>query len=63
MKILFDAEACACHGQCIAAAPELFAFDDDGYLQILNAEPPEDLWVLAEDAADACPVQAITLEK
>ncbi len=61
MKIVFDAEACACHGQCCSAAPELFAFGDDGSLKVLIEEPPEELWEAAEDAADVCPVQAISL--
>jgi ferredoxin len=61
MKIVFDADVCACHGQCVSAAPELFAFDDSGKLKVLIEEPPEDLWVGAGDAADVCPTQAITL--
>ena len=61
MKIVHDPKACASHGQCVSAAPELFAFDDNGNLKVLIEEPPEDLWEAAEDAADVCPVQAITL--
>lgn len=63
MKIVFDADACACHGQCCSAAPELFEFDDDGNLVVKITEPGEELWEAAEDAADLCPVQAITLER
>ena len=61
MKIVFNADACACHGQCVSAAPELFAFDDDGNLKVLIDEPPPELYEAAEDAADMCPVQAIEL--
>ena len=61
MKIVFDADACACHGQCVSAAPELFAFDDAGNLKVLIVEPPPELYDAAEDAADLCPVQAIQL--
>ena len=62
MKIVHDADACACHGQCVGAAPELFTFGPDGKLQVLLPEPPEDLHEAAQDAADMCPVQAIRLE-
>ena len=62
MKIVFDADACACHGQCVGAAPELFAFADDGSLKILLSNPPENLLEAAQDAMDMCPVQALSLE-
>lgn len=32
MKICVDLEKCKLHGQCIIAAPDLFAFDADGKL-------------------------------
>jgi ferredoxin len=32
MKIHVDPELCDLHGQCVFAAPEIFAFDDAGEL-------------------------------
>jgi ferredoxin len=61
MRIVFDAEVCACHGQCVGAAPELFKFADDGSLVVINPTPPEDLREAAQDAVDLCPTQALSL--
>ena len=63
MKIVFDADACACHGQCVGAAPELFAFAEDGTLKVLVQTPPDNLVEAAEDAVDMCPVQALSLKE
>ena len=62
MRIIHDEERCARHGLCVGAAPEIFAFAKDGSLKVLLREPPEDLREAAEDAADACPTQAISIE-
>jgi ferredoxin len=61
MKICVDLNKCQDHGQCVIAAPDVFAFGDDGKLTWV-AEPDDRLRQDIEDAADACPEQAITLE-
>lgn len=61
MKICVDLARCQLHGQCVIAAPKLFAFGDDGRLK-WTKEPDEALRQDAEDAADVCPTQAITIE-
>ena len=43
-------------------APEVFEVRDDGFLYVLQEEPPETLRGDVESAARSCPVQAITLE-
>jgi ferredoxin len=35
----------------------------DGYLYILQENPPEDLWDKVRQAADLCPTAAITIEE
>jgi ferredoxin len=40
----------------------VFEVRDDGYLYILQEEPPEDLRGKVEEAARVCPTQAITIE-
>jgi ferredoxin len=60
VRVEVDREACRTHGQCTIAAPEVFSFDAAGEL-VYVAEPDEGLRVVAEDAMDACPEQAITL--
>jgi ferredoxin len=63
MRIIIDQERCEGHGQCVAAAPEVFAFDDDGLTVVL--QDPVD--ATAEDAARAavrrCPVAALQIEE
>lgn len=60
MKVIVDLEVCQNYGQCVFAAPEIFDLDDAGELvyteSVEDSARPE-----AEDAAIACPVQAITI--
>jgi ferredoxin len=62
MKVIFDETKCKLHAQCRGAAPELFDFSPDGKLVVLNANPPEELREALQDAIDACPEQAISME-
>lgn len=62
MKIVFDRDKCKLHAQCRGAAPELFSFAPDGSLVILDETPPEELREALQDAVDACPEQAISIE-
>ena len=61
MRIAVDLNVCADHGQCAIAAPDIFQMDADGHL-VFNARPDDALRSDAEDAADACPEQAITIQ-
>ncbi|MFF0741597.1 ferredoxin [Streptomyces sp. NPDC004111] len=61
MKVVVDMDICQDHGQCVFAAPEVFRLDDNGKL-VYVAEPDESLREDIEDAADVCPLQAITIE-
>lgn len=61
MKICVDLEKCQLHGQCVIAAPKLFSFGDDGKLQWVE-HPDAAARSEAEEAADVCPEQAITIE-
>ena len=60
MQISVDRALCVGHGQCEIAAPEVFRVGQDG-------QPEYDAAAAAlhegavEDAAGACPMQAITL--
>ncbi|HVB01501.1 MAG TPA: ferredoxin [Acidimicrobiales bacterium] len=61
MKIVLDKEVCAGHGQCVDAAPEVFALDDDGYVVQLIENPDERYRAAVEDAARRCPEIVIKL--
>jgi ferredoxin len=43
--------------------PEVFEVRSDGYLYVLQEEPPEPLWQSVREAAELCPTGAITLEE
>ena len=62
LKVIVDWDVCQDHGQCVFASPEVFELGDDGRMHVLIEEPDESLRASVEDAADVCPVQAITIE-
>lgn len=63
MRIAVDRSLCQGHGQCQDAAPRAFEVDDEGLAVVLTPEvtDPEEIRMV-EEAADRCPVQAISLE-
>ena len=62
MKVTVDYDVCASTGSCMQICPEVFELRSDGYLYILQEEPPESLRQQVEQAADMCPTAAITVE-
>ncbi|MFC4911320.1 ferredoxin [Actinomadura gamaensis] len=61
MKIIVDMDRCQDHGQCVFSAPDVFHLNDEGHLEY-DATPDDSLRDAVEEAADVCPLQAITLE-
>lgn len=70
MHIIVDLTKCSDHGQCVFSAPQVFALDDNGKLafraeatdEYVSGELDESLRDDVEEAADVCPLQAITVE-
>lgn len=62
MKIVVDFDVCQSHGLCTEAAPEVFEIRDDGFLYILNEQPPDSLRGKVEHAIRECPTGAIKVE-
>ena len=60
MRIDVDLDLCELHGQCVAVAPDLFRFDDDGELEF-TVDVPAGQEASAEEAAALCPTGAIAL--
>jgi ferredoxin len=58
MRVQIDQAACAGHGQCAAAAPDVYELDDDGFVLPVTAVAHDEH---AVDGADACPERAITI--
>lgn len=62
MRIVVDFDVCQSHGLCMQSAPEVFELRDDGFLYILDENPPESLRKKIEIAARECPTGAIKIE-
>jgi ferredoxin len=61
MRVSVNFDLCESNALCMAAAPEVFEVRDDGYLYVLQEEPPEELRAKVEDAVRVCPTRAITI--
>ncbi|OBI21454.1 ferredoxin [Mycobacterium sp. E2327] len=63
MKVIVDTGRCELHGECVMAAPDVFAIEDDqDGVTLLNDQPDERLRSAVEEAAMMCPVSAIRIE-
>ena len=62
MKVVVDFDVCQSHGLCMQAAPEVFELRDDGFLYVLQENPPEELRPKVEKAIRECPTGAIRVE-
>ena len=61
MRIVVDYNACESNALCMDAAPEIFEVRDDDHLYVLDEHPGEELRSKVQQAARACPKQAITI--
>jgi ferredoxin len=61
MKVVVDFDVCASTGACMQTCPEVFEVRSDGYLYILQEEPPAELHDQVRIAAEMCPTGAISL--
>ncbi|MGE0214645.1 ferredoxin [Mycolicibacterium sp.] len=62
MKIVVNFDLCESNALCVFAAPELFEVREDEFLYVLDENPPEGLRSKVEDAVNACPKRAISIE-
>jgi len=61
MRIDVDHDACVGAGQCALVAGEVFDQDDDGIVEVLNAEPGADQEPAVRRAVSLCPARAIAV--
>jgi ferredoxin len=62
MKVVIDYDVCASTGSCMQVCPEVFEVRSDGFLYLLQEEPPEELRPKVTEAESLCPTGAITIE-
>jgi ferredoxin len=63
MKAIVDRDACTGCGLCPETCPEVFELDDEGLAKVKADPVPADAEDSAREAADGCPVEAITLQE
>lgn len=61
MKAIVDEDLCIGCGTCEDLCPDVFRMEDDGLSHVINEDPIPELYACIRDAADACPVDAITV--
>lgn len=61
MRVSVDLGVCDRQAVCAGLAPSVFEIGEDGSLVVLQAEPPEELREVCEEAAAACPMGAISV--
>ena len=62
MKAYVNKETCIACGLCVATCPEIFSFDEDGMAEAVG-QISDELYVSAESARNACPVEAIDIKE
>ncbi len=61
MKVVVDFDRCASNAVCMSILPEVFEVRDDGFLYVLNENPPESMRDRLEESVRSCPTQAISI--
>jgi len=61
MKAIVDQDLCIGCGLCPGICPEVFRMDDDDKAFAYTTPIPEGLLDACKDAADQCPVEAISI--
>jgi len=55
VKVVVDFDECASNAVCMGILPEVFEVRDDGYLYVLNENPPEEFRERLREAVNGCP--------
>jgi len=62
MRIRIDRSLCTGHGRCFSLAPEVFAFDEEGFSVLKLETITPDLEAAARRGVGACPERAIAVD-
>lgn len=65
MKVMANPTTCIASGNCSRTAPRVFANleENDGFVSVLDENPPESEWPAVREAEDRCPSATIHIEK
>ncbi|MFG2087328.1 ferredoxin [Spirillospora sp. NPDC048824] len=62
MRVSVTKETCAVASLCVYRVPEVFDQDEDGTVELLDADPPDDLHQAVRTAARGCPTRSIHID-
>jgi 3-phenylpropionate/trans-cinnamate dioxygenase ferredoxin reductase subunit len=57
-----DLEVCQGYANCVITAPDVYDIDDDGTVVLLKTEISEQERAKVDEAVNACPVSALSIE-
>ena len=64
MRAKVDPEICTGCGACVDTCPEVFEMSEDEDIAVVKADPvPADAEECCREAAEGCPVEAISIEE
>jgi ferredoxin len=61
VKVVVDFDVCESNAVCMGIVPEVFEVRDDGYLYVLEENPPESMRAKLDEAVKGCPTGAISI--
>lgn len=64
MKVTVNSTTCIASGNCSLIAPQVFANrdEDNGFVGLLDENPPESEWAAVREAGALCPSATISIE-
>ena len=63
MRVVVNYDTCESNAVCMGILPQVFEVRDDGFLYVLDEDPPESLRGALEEAVLACPTRSISIEE
>ena len=63
MRVVVNYETCESNAVCMGILPEVFEVRDDGFLYVLNENPPQSMRAALEEAVLSCPTRSISIEE
>ncbi|GAB3175598.1 ferredoxin [Myceligenerans halotolerans] len=64
LRVIINPDTCIASGNCGRIAPRVFAYreEDDGFVSVIDENPPESEWASVREAEVLCPSATIRVE-